>query len=181
MRETLPMAAAIDHKAKYRVLKDVFGFESFRPGQERVVDALLAGRDVLVVMPTGAGKSVCFQVPALVRGGLTVVVSPLVALMRDQVAALKAAGAAAEAINSGNSRAHNVAAWRAAAAGTLKFLYMAPERLMTEPMLDALARLPIGLIAVDEAHCISQWGPSFRPEYAALAGLRARFPQAPIV
>ena len=174
------MDAAINHEAKFRVLKDAFGFESFRPGQERVVDTLLAGRDALVVMPTGSGKSLCFQVPALVRDGLAVVVSPLVALMRDQVAALKLAGVAAEAIHSGNGRDENVAAWRRAAAGELKLLYMAPERLMTERMLAALARLPVGLIAVDEAHCISQWGPSFRPEYEALTGLRGHFPGVPI-
>ncbi len=174
------MDGPINHSAKYRVLKDAFGFDSFRPGQEQVVDTLLAGRDVLAVMPTGSGKSLCFQIPALVRGGLTIVVSPLVALMQDQVAALKLAGVAADAINSGNSRAENIAIWRRAAAGELKLLYMAPERLMTERMLAALGRLPVCLIAVDEAHCISQWGPSFRPEYDALTGLREHFPGVPI-
>ena len=167
--------------AKHRVLKEVFGFESFRPGQEPVIDAVLGGRDALAVMPTGGGKSLCFQVPALVRGGLTVVVSPLVALMQDQVAALRLAGIAADAIHSLNARAQNVAIWRRVAAGEIRLLYLAPERLMTERMLAALSRLPLSLIAVDEAHCISQWGPSFRPEYAALSALRARFADIPIL
>ena len=166
---------------KYQVLQDVFGFDSFRLGQEAVIDAVLAGRDALAVMPTGGGKSLCFQVPALVRGGLTVVVSPLVALMQDQVAALRLAGVAADAIHSLHPRAENVAIWRRVAAGETRLLYLAPERLMTERMLAALSRLPISLFAVDEAHCISQWGPSFRPEYAALSALRPRFPDVPIL
>ena len=144
------------------------------------MDALLAGRNVLTVMPTGSGKSLCFQVPALILDGLTVVVSPLVALMQDQVSALRLAGVAADAINSSQDRADNVAAWRRAAAGETKLLYMAPERLMTERMLNALARLPLSLFAIDEAHCISQWGPSFRPEYADLCRLREIFPGTPI-
>ena len=163
-----------------RVLDTVFGFEAFRPGQEAVIGALLAGRDVLTVMPTGSGKSLCFQVPALVLDGLTVVVSPLVALMRDQVAALKLAGVAADGIHSGNAREDNAAAWRRAAAGATRLLYMAPERLMSERVLTALGRLPVRLFAIDEAHCISQWGPAFRPEYAALGRLRALFPGLPI-
>ena len=167
--------------AKNRVLKSVFGFESFRPGQEKVIDTVLAGRDALAVMPTGGGKSLCFQIPALVRGGLTVVVSPLVALMQDQVAALRITGVAADAIHSLNSREENVSIWRRVAAGEIRLLYLAPERLMTERMLAALTRLPLSLIAVDEAHCISQWGPAFRPEYGALSALRPRFPEVPIL
>ncbi|HEY4134537.1 MAG TPA: DNA helicase RecQ [Alphaproteobacteria bacterium] len=166
---------------KRRVLKDVFGFDDFRPGQAAAMEALLAGRHVLTVMPTGAGKSLCYQVPALVLGGLTVVVSPLVALMQDQVAALRLAGVAADTINSSIERDANVAAWRRVAAGETRLLYLAPERLMTERMLDALGRLDVRLIAVDEAHCISQWGPAFRPEYADLARLREMFPQVPII
>ena len=166
--------------AARRALGEVFGFERFRPGQEAVIEALLSGRDALTVMPTGSGKSLCFQVPALVMEGLTVVVSPLIALMQDQVAALGLAGIAADSINSANDRADNVAAWRRAAAGETRLLYMAPERLMAEPMLAALARLPVRLFAVDEAHCISQWGPAFRPEYEDLCRLRALFPGIPI-
>ncbi len=166
--------------SKHHILKSVFGFDGFRPGQERVVDALLAGRNVLAVMPTGSGKSLCFQVPALVLGGLTVVVSPLVALMQDQVAALRLAGVAADTINSSRSRDDNVAAWRRAAAGETRLLYLSPERLMTEQMLTALDRIGVRLIAVDEAHCISQWGPAFRPEYEMLQRLREIFPRVPI-
>ena len=158
--------------AARQVLRDVFGFDGFRPGQEAAIEALLAGRNVLTVMPTGSGKSLCFQIPALMTDGLAVVVSPLVALMQDQVAALRLAGVAADSINSAKARADNIAAWRRAAAGETRLLYMAPERLMTEPMLASLARLPVTLFAIDEAHCISQWGPAFRPEYEDLCGLR---------
>ena len=166
---------------KYQVLKDVFGFDDFRPGQERVVDALLKGRNVLTVMPTGSGKSLCFQVPALVMGGLTIVVSPLLALMQDQVQALRLAGVAADTINSSQDRDENIAVWRRAASGQTRLLYMTPERLMTDRMLSALAKLDVRLIAIDEAHCVSQWGPAFRPEYQALSRLDAVFPDVPIV
>jgi ATP-dependent DNA helicase RecQ len=165
---------------KLDVLRTVFGYDQFRPGQEAIIDALLAGENVLAVMPTGSGKSLCYQVPALVSGGLTIVVSPLVALMQDQVAALKLAGVAADTINSNLARTDNVSAWYRAAKGVTRLLYLAPERLMSERMLAALKRLDVRLIAVDEAHCISQWGPSFRPEYEALAGLRDIFPGIPI-
>jgi ATP-dependent DNA helicase RecQ len=169
------------HDEKRGVLKSVFGFDDFRPGQEEAIDALLAGRNVLTVMPTGSGKSLCYQIPALVMGGLTIVVSPLVALMQDQVAALRLAGVAAESINSSRSREDNVAAWRRAASGELRILYLAPERLMTERMLDAVTRLDVRLIAIDEAHCVSQWGPAFRPEYHALSKLAGLFPKVPII
>jgi ATP-dependent DNA helicase RecQ len=164
-----------------RVLKDVFGFEDFRPGQEAVMTNLLAGRHALAVMPTGAGKSLCYQVPALVLGGLTIVVSPLVALMQDQVAALRLAGVAADTINSSIGRDENAAAWRRVMGGETRLLYLAPERLMTERMLEALRRLDVRLVAVDEAHCISQWGPAFRPEYEDLSRLRNVFPNVPII
>ncbi|MEQ8594620.1 MAG: DNA helicase RecQ [Parvibaculum sp.] len=173
-------APAATRAPERQILKDVFGFDAFRPGQAQAVATLLSGRNLLTVMPTGSGKSLCFQVPALVRGGLTIVVSPLVALMQDQVSALRLAGVAADSINSSLSRDDNVAAWRRAAAGETRLLYLAPERLMTERMLAALQRLDVRLIAVDEAHCISQWGPAFRPEYEGLARLRDIFPDVPI-
>lgn len=167
--------------SKRRVLKDVFGFDDFRLGQAAVMEALLAGHHVLAVMPTGAGKSLCYQVPALVLGGLTIVVSPLVALMQDQVAALRLAGVAADTINSSLDRDANVAAWRRVAAGQTRLLYLAPERLMTVRMLEALTKLDVRLIAIDEAHCISQWGPAFRREYEELSRLRDIFPKMPII
>ena len=163
-----------------QILKDVFGYDSFRPGQIGVVEALLANRHALAVMPTGSGKSLCFQIPALLKGGLTIVVSPLVALMEDQVAALKLAGVAADTINSSRDRDINVAAWKRAVAGETRLLYLAPERLMTERMLNALSQLPVSLIAIDEAHCVSRWGPSFRPDYEALTRLMELFPGVPI-
>ena len=145
------------------------------------MEALLAGRHVLTVMPTGAGKSLCYQVPALVLGGLTLVISPLVALMQDQVAALRLAGVVADTINSSLDRDANIAAWQRVTRGETRLLYLAPERLMTGRMLEALGRLDIRLIAIDEAHCISQWGPAFRPEYEDLSRLRDLFPNVPII
>jgi len=163
-----------------QILKTVFGYDHFRPGQAEVVETLLSGHHALAVMPTGSGKSLCFQIPALVKGGLTLVVSPLVALMEDQVAALKLMGVAADTINSSRDRERNVSAWKRAASSELKLLYLAPERLMTDRMLEALVKLPITLIAVDEAHCLSRWGPSFRPDYEALSKLKDIFPGVPI-
>ncbi len=174
----MPPTSATDIR---RTLRETFGFDSFRPGQEAAIQTLLAGRNALTVMPTGSGKSLCFQVPALILDGLTVVVSPLIALMQDQVAALQLAGVAADSINSSAPRPDNVAAWRRVTEGKTRILYMAPERLMTERMLAALGRLPVRLFAIDEAHCISQWGPSFRPEYEALCRLRQLFPDVPVV
>ncbi len=167
--------------SKHQILKDVFGYSDFREGQEAVIDGLLSGENVLTVMPTGAGKSLCYQVPALVMEGLTIVVSPLVALMQDQVAALRLAGVEAETINSSRDRADNVAAWRKVEAGTVRLLYLSPERLMTDRMLAALAKRNVKLIAIDEAHCISQWGPAFRPEYELLGNLQTVFPGIPLV
>jgi ATP-dependent DNA helicase RecQ len=169
-----------DNSQARRILGDVFGYSSFRPGQEEVIANILDGTSVLTVMPTGSGKSLCYQIPALVRVGLTVIVSPLVALMEDQVAALKLDGVAAETINSSRQRDINVDAWKRVTAGAVRLLYISPERLMTERMLTALGRLDIIQIAIDEAHCISRWGPSFRPDYEALTRLRGLFPGVPI-
>jgi ATP-dependent DNA helicase RecQ len=163
-----------------RILRDRFGFDAFRPGQDSAIDALLAGRNMLAVMPTGSGKSLCYQVPALLTGGLSIVVSPLVALMQDQVAALGLNGIAAATINSSIPREDNVATWQRVQAGEVTLLYLSPERLMTGQMLAAVAKLSPRLFAIDEAHCISQWGPAFRPEYAELAQLRDIFPGVPI-
>jgi ATP-dependent DNA helicase RecQ len=161
-----------------QLLESVFGFPAFRPGQREIVDRLLDGTHTLSVMPTGAGKSICYQVPALIAEHLTVVISPLVALMDDQVAGLRANGVEAVCIHSNRSREDNVADWRRVQDGSIKLLYLSPERLMTERMLVALQGLDPAMFVVDEAHCISKWGFSFRPEYEALSGLRARFPNA---
>lgn len=155
------------------LLRQVFGFDGFRPGQEEIVDAVAAGRDVLAIMPTGGGKSLCYQLPALMRDGLTVVISPLIALMRDQVRALTEAGVAAAALTSGNTEEENNEVWRALAARELRLLYMAPERLASGATVPMLRRAGVQAIAVDEAHCVSQWGHDFRPDYLRVGELRA--------
>ena len=154
------------------LLRDVFGFDAFRPGQEDVVEAVVEGHNVLAIMPTGGGKSLCFQVPALLREGVTLVVSPLIALMRDQVRGLQAAGVAAGALTSGHTQEETDSVFQALAAGQLKLLYLAPERLASTAMQAALKRYNIALIAVDEAHCVSQWGHDFRPDYLRIGELR---------
>jgi len=164
--------------APEQLLESVFGFPAFRPGQKEIVDRLLKGTNTLSVMPTGAGKSICYQLPALIAEHLTVVISPLVALMDDQVAGLRANGVEAACIHSNRSREDNVADWRRVQDGSIKLLYLSPERLMTERMLSALQGLDPAMFVVDEAHCISKWGFSFRPEYEALSSLRERFPKA---
>jgi ATP-dependent DNA helicase RecQ len=159
--------------AAERVLHKTFGFEAFRPGQGEIVSAILNGRDVLAVMPTGSGKSLCYQLPALLRDGLTIVVSPLIALMRNQVAQLRGYGIAAAALNSANDPDENRAVLDRLARGELRLVYVAPERLVRADTLDLLKRAKVTLLAVDEAHCISQWGHDFRPEYAALGKVQA--------
>jgi ATP-dependent DNA helicase RecQ len=162
-----------DLTAAERTLRATFGFAGFRPGQADIVGAILDGHDVLAVMPTGSGKSLCYQLPALVRGGLTVVVSPLIALMRNQVAQLRGYGVAAAALNSANDAEENRCLLGQIARGDLRLVYIAPERLVKSETLALLKRAKIALLAVDEAHCISQWGHDFRPEYAALGTVQA--------
>ncbi len=161
------------------ILHSVFGYESFREPQQEVIDTLMAGGDALVLMPTGGGKSLCFQIPAIARAGTGVVVSPLIALMQDQVAALKQAGVRAAYLNSSltGSEARDIE--NRLLRGELDLLYVAPERLMTERMLDLFRRIKIALFAIDEAHCVSQWGHDFRPEYIQLSVLHERFPEVP--
>ena len=154
------------------LLSTVFGFEAFRPGQAEIVDAVVKGRDTLAIMPTGGGKSLCFQLPALHRDGLTLVVSPLIALMRDQVRALRQNGVAAGALTSGNTDEETDRVFEDIDAGRLKILYMAPERLSLSGTRRMLQRAQCSLIAVDEAHCVSQWGHDFRPDYLKIAELR---------
>jgi peroxiredoxin len=163
------------------VLKAVFGHADFRPGQHEIVEHVAGGGDALVLMPTGGGKSICYQVPALVRPGLAVVVSPLIALMEDQVAQLRQMGVAAAALTSSLSPEDARDLRRAIDAGELDLLYVSPERLTTGSLLDQLARVPLALFAIDEAHCVSQWGHDFRPEYRRLAVLAERTPGEPVL
>ena len=154
------------------LLSTVFGFDSFRPGQEEIVNAVTRGENVLAIMPTGGGKSLCFQLPALARNGLTVVISPLIALMRDQVRGLKEAGVVAGALTSGNTQEETDAVFASLDNGSLKLLYMAPERLAAGGIIGMLRRANVQMIAVDEAHCVSQWGHDFRPDYLRIGELR---------
>ena len=162
------------------VISRVFGFGSFRPGQRDIIENLLSGTDTLAVMPTGAGKSLCYQVPALIFERPTVVVSPLVALMDNQVQGLRANGVNVSAIHSGQSREDNIAQWKWVVKGGAKLLYLSPERLMTDRMMSAMKALQPAMFVVDEAHCVSRWGPSFRPEYADLGRLKSVCPDAVI-
>jgi ATP-dependent DNA helicase RecQ len=162
-----------DLAAAERALHTTFGFAAFRSGQAEIVETILDGRDVLAVMPTGSGKSLCYQLPALIRDGLTVVVSPLIALMRNQVAQLRGYGVAAASLNSANDPDESRAVLGDIARGALRLVYVAPERLVRPDTLALLKRAKVGLLAVDEAHCISQWGHDFRPEYAALGKVQA--------
>ncbi len=167
--------------SKEDLLKQYFGHSAFRPGQETLIDALLDGRDVLGVMPTGAGKSICYQIPALMLPGITLVVSPLISLMKDQVASLCQTGVAAAYINSSLSYAQYLEVLRRAGRGTYKIIYVAPERLSTEGFLAFAESAELSLLAVDEAHCVSQWGQDFRPSYLKIAEFCAALPKRPTV
>lgn len=162
-----------------QILQSYFGYDSFRPGQAELVHAVLAGRDTLGIMPTGAGKSLCYQVPALLFDGLTIVISPLISLMKDQVGALHEAGVPAACLHSAMPPAEMYAVLREAEHGGCKLLYVAPERLTAPAFLDFARRVPIAMVTVDEAHCISQWGQDFRPSYLKIADFLAALPVRP--
>ena len=162
-----------------KILKAVYGYDAFRGRQAEIIDHVIAGNDAFVLMPTGGGKSLCYQIPALCRPGLGLIVSPLIALMEDQVSALNQAGVKAAALNSRLEGAEKDLLWREAEEGALDLLYMAPETLLRNGTLARLRRLPLSLIAIDEAHCLSQWGHDFRPEYRALDMLADAFPGVP--
>jgi ATP-dependent DNA helicase RecQ len=165
----------------HATLSNVFGYSGFRPGQQAIIEDLVAGRDAFVLMPTGGGKSLCYQIPAMHRPGVGIVVSPLIALMKDQVDALQANGVSAAFYNSslGSTAAREVLA--RLHAHELDLLYISPERLTSGGFLERLADIDIALFAIDEAHCVSQWGHDFRREYAQLGVLRQQFPAVPMV
>lgn len=165
----------------YQTLKHYFGYDTLRPGQQDLMEGILNGSDVLGIMPTGAGKSLCYQVPALMLPGITIVISPLISLMSDQVKALNQAGVHAAYINSSLTENQIRAALLYAAQGQYKIIYVAPERLNTMRFLDFACRADISMVTVDEAHCISQWGQDFRPSYLEIADFLARLPRRPVV
>lgn len=166
---------------KQELLKTHFGYDTFREGQEAVIDALLAGKDVLAVMPTGAGKSICYQVPALMMKGITLVISPLISLMKDQVRSLNQVGISAAYLNSSLTQGQYFTALRYAKAGRYPIIYVAPERLTTEAFLDFALSADISMIAVDESHCVSQWGQDFRPSYLKITEFVAQLPKRPVI
>ena len=166
---------------KHAVLKQYFGHDAFRPGQEALVDGILSGRDALGIMPTGGGKSLCYQVPALLLPGVTLVISPLISLMKDQVASLEAAGVSAGFLNSSQTLEESRQVWGRVRRGECRLLYVAPERLENARFLELAAELVIPLVAVDEAHCISQWGQDFRPSYLKIASFVSTLPRRPVL
>ena len=162
------------------ILKKYYGYDSFRPNQEDIINEVMAGKDCFVLMPTGGGKSLCYQIPALAMPGTAVIVSPLISLMHDQVEALKANGIPAEALNSENNPEEETIIRRRCLSGDLKLIYVSPEKLLSEiPYL--FKSIKISLFAIDEAHCISQWGHDFRPEYANLGIIHESFPGIPVM
>ena len=166
---------------KYQILKQYFGYDSFRDGQELLIDGILQGRDVLGIMPTGAGKSLCYQVPALMLPGITLVISPLISLMKDQVGALNSVGIHAAFLNSSLTYGQYRKALEYAKAGRYPIIYVAPERLVTEEFLDFSRTAKISMVAVDEAHCVSQWGQDFRPSYLKISEFIGMLPERPVV
>lgn len=166
---------------KFQVLKQFFGYDGFRPGQEKLIDAILSSRDVLGILPTGAGKSICFQIPALMMGGITLVISPLISLMKDQVASLNQAGVHAAYLNSSLTMGQYRKALAFAKEGRYKIIYVAPERLETAEFMDFAMSVDISMIAVDEAHCVSQWGQDFRPSYLKITEFVEHLPKRPVV
>ncbi len=169
------------YEAKYDVLKKYFGYDSFRSGQETVIDAVLDGQDAFGIMPTGAGKSMCYQIPALMLSGITLVISPLISLMKDQVAALNQAGVYAAYLNSSLTQGQYLKALQFAKNGKYKIIYVAPERLLTESFLDFAVHADISFISVDEVHCVSQWGQDFRPSYLKIVDFVQKLKKRPVL
>ncbi|WP_283131570.1 ATP-dependent DNA helicase RecQ [Enterovibrio norvegicus] len=165
----------------HSVLQTVFGYHSYRDGQKEIIDAVIAGQDCLVIMPTGGGKSLCYQIPALMRDGITIVISPLISLMKDQVDQLLANGVQAACLNSSMTPDEQSETWKSLREGNLKLLYVSPERVLMRDFIERLQSIQVGLIAVDEAHCVSQWGHDFRPEYAQLGLLKQHFVDVPVM
>ncbi|WP_371136360.1 RecQ family ATP-dependent DNA helicase, partial [Phenylobacterium sp.] len=172
-----PMPASLDEARE--ILRRTFGHAEFRGRQAEVITEVLAGRSAMAVLPTGGGKSVCYQIPAMMRPGLGLVVSPLIALMADQVAGLQQSGVAAARIDSTGESWERAQTWERIEHGELDLLYISPEGLMQPSMLERLSRTPLALIAIDEAHCVSQWGHDFRPEYRMMGRLADIFPNVP--
>ena len=182
-RLQLSIFESLDHSMNsiHDTLRQVFGLHGFRPYQQEIIDQVLAGGDAFVLMPTGGGKSLCYQLPALHRAGMGIVVSPLISLMKDQVDALQANGVRAAMYNSNLDAEEARSVLSSLYNRELDLLYVAPERMMRADFIDSLAQVPVALIAIDEAHCVSQWGHDFRPEYAALGALRQAFPEVPFI
>jgi len=172
---------SISEKSKLQILKDSFGYNSFRSQQEEIIDTVVKGNDSLVIMPTGGGKSLCFQVPALMREGVALIVSPLIALMNDQVAALRELDIAAETLHSNISYDAATEIYQNIERGLIDLLYVSPEKVLSEHFFDFISKQKIALIAIDEAHCVSVWGNDFRPEYVKLKILKDRFPDIPVI
>ncbi|MBQ2878391.1 MAG: DEAD/DEAH box helicase, partial [Bacteroidaceae bacterium] len=171
-----------DNRLKNKeILKNVWGYDDFRGIQSEIIDSVQAGRDTLGLMPTGGGKSITFQVPTLASQGLCIVVTPLIALMKDQVSNLRSRGIKAAAVYSGMKNSDVLVALENCIFGDYKFLYVSPERLSSELFLNKVRKMPVSLITVDEAHCISQWGHDFRPSYRKISELRTLFPNVPVL